>query len=93
MFASIADFLLLSAAVAAAEPVLPQAEAHDTEASWRQPVRPFALADHSWYVGTEGLSAVLVKTPKGAVLIDGGLPRTCSCATCRSWACSPATSN
>ena len=36
---------------------------------------PFALADNSWYIGTEGLSAVLVKTPEGAVLIDGGLPQ------------------
>jgi metallo-beta-lactamase class B len=75
MFKLIGCSLLLSGAVVAAEPVLPQAEAHDTEARWRQPVRPFALADHTWYVGTEGLSAVLVKTPQGAVLIDGGLPQ------------------
>lgn len=67
--------LLFSAHASAAEPVLPQLPAYETEDSWRQPVPPFALADHSWYVGTEGLSAVLVKTPQGAVLIDGGLPQ------------------
>lgn len=67
--------LLLSACALAAEPVLPQLKAYETEDSWRQPVPPFALADNSWYIGTEALSAVLVKTPQGAVLIDGGLPQ------------------
>jgi metallo-beta-lactamase class B len=66
---------LFTAHAIAAEPVLPQLQAYETEDSWRQPVAPFALADNSWYVGTEGLSAVLIKTPAGAVLIDGGLPQ------------------
>jgi metallo-beta-lactamase class B len=65
----------LIAAASAAEPVLPQLQAYEAEASWRQPIAPFALAEHSWYVGTAGLSAVLIKTPQGAVLIDGGLPQ------------------
>lgn len=59
----------------AAEPVLPQLRAYETDDSWRQPVTPFRIADHSWYIGTHGLSAVLVKTPQGAVLIDGGMPQ------------------
>jgi metallo-beta-lactamase class B len=59
----------------AAEPVLPQLEAYEVKESWRQPVAPFRIADHSWYVGTAGLSAVLVKTDAGAVLIDGGMPQ------------------
>jgi metallo-beta-lactamase class B len=67
--------LLLSVAASATEPVLPQLKAYETEDSWRQPVPPFALADHSWYIGTAGLSVVLVKTAQGAVLIDGGLPQ------------------
>lgn len=66
---------LLSACAFAAEPVLPQLKAYETDDSWRQPVPPFALGDNSWYIGTEGLSTVLVKTPQGAVLIDGGLPQ------------------
>jgi metallo-beta-lactamase class B len=73
--ASIPGALLLSVAVFAAEPVLPQLKAYETDDSWRQPVPPFALAEHSWYIGTAGLSVVLVKTPQGAVLIDGGLPQ------------------
>jgi len=68
--------LLLAPCLApAAEPVLPQLEAYEVKESWRQPVAPFRIADHSWYVGTAGLSAVLVKTDAGAVLIDGGMPQ------------------
>ncbi len=63
------------ASLHAAEPVLPQLRAYETEDSWRQPVPPFRIADNSWYIGTEGLSAVLVKTAAGAVLIDGGMPQ------------------
>jgi metallo-beta-lactamase class B len=67
--------LLLCGAAHSAEPLLPQLKAYETQASWRQPVAPFAFAEHSWYIGTGGLSVVLVKTPHGAVLIDGGLPQ------------------
>jgi metallo-beta-lactamase class B len=42
--------------------------------NWRVPVTPFQLADHTWYIGTEGLSSVLIKTEAGAILIDTGLP-------------------
>lgn len=59
----------------AAEPVLPQGRGYETPEYWRQPVAPFALAQRSWYIGTAGLSAVLIKTDAGAVLIDGGLPQ------------------
>lgn len=67
--------LAFSGAAPAAEPPLPQLEAYTVQDSWRQPVAPFALADKSWYIGTAALSAVLVKTPRGAVLVDGGLPQ------------------
>lgn len=56
--------------------LLPQLQAYETpDDSWRQPVEPFRIAEHTWYIGTEGLSALLVKTPEGAVLIDGGMPQ------------------
>jgi metallo-beta-lactamase class B len=71
----IALALFLALPAFAAEPVLPQQKAYETEDVWRQPVPPFALAEHSWYIGTAGLSVVLVKTAQGAVLIDGGLPQ------------------
>jgi metallo-beta-lactamase class B len=47
---------------------------YDSPDSWRQPVTPFQIADRSWYIGTAGLSAILIKTDAGAILIDGGLP-------------------
>jgi len=72
---TLACCLLLPGAAQAAEPVLPQLQAYETDEEWRRPVAPFALADHSWYIGTGGLSVLLVKTPQGAVLIDGGLPQ------------------
>ncbi|MDY0023282.1 MAG: subclass B3 metallo-beta-lactamase, partial [Arenimonas caeni] len=43
---------------------------------WNEPQAPFRLHGDSWYVGTRGLSAVLVATSDGLVLIDGGLPQS-----------------
>ncbi|MFD0740445.1 subclass B3 metallo-beta-lactamase [Lysobacter koreensis] len=60
---------------AGAEPVLPPSQAYQTRDSWRQPVPPFRIAERTWYIGTAGLSALLVKTEAGAVLIDGGMPQ------------------
>ena len=57
----------------AAEPFLPQASAYLTRDSWRQPVAPVRIAAHTWQIGTAGISAVLIKTDAGAVLIDGGV--------------------
>ena len=70
-------FLLLCAcgSVAAGEPVLPQAKAYTTPDAWRQPVAPVRIADHTWQIGTAGITALLVKTSEGALLIDGGLPQ------------------
>jgi metallo-beta-lactamase class B len=65
----------LSTSARAAEPPLPQLPAFEVKDSWRQPIAPVQLADHTWYVGTAGLSALLVKTDAGAILIDGGMPQ------------------
>lgn len=59
----------------AVEPVLPQLQAYEVKDAWRQPVAPFQIADHTWYIGTEGLSALLIRTAQGAILIDGGMPQ------------------
>ncbi|WP_309646327.1 subclass B3 metallo-beta-lactamase [Phenylobacterium sp.] len=45
-----------------------------TPPSWTRATEPFAIADNLYYVGTEGLSAFLITTPKGHILIDGALP-------------------
>jgi metallo-beta-lactamase class B len=45
-------------------------------AEWNAPQRPFRLFGNSYYVGTNGLSAILVTSSAGHVLIDGGLPES-----------------
>jgi len=59
----------------AAETLLPQGSAYQTPDAWRQRVTPVRIADHTWAIGTAGITALLVKTDAGALLIDGGLPQ------------------
>ena len=59
----------------AAVPPLPQLEAYTVRESWRQPIAPVRIADRTWQIGTAGLTALLVVTDDGAVLIDGGMPQ------------------
>lgn len=44
-----------------------------TPAAWRQPVKPFRIVGDVYYVGTKGLAAYLIKSPQGAILLDGTL--------------------
>ena len=48
----------------------------DACAEWNQPFEPFQIWGNTWYVGTKGLSAILVTSDKGHILIDGGLPQS-----------------
>ena len=43
---------------------------------WNAPVKPFNVFGNTWYVGTAGLSAVLVTSPQGHILLDGALPQS-----------------
>ncbi|MGL6161695.1 subclass B3 metallo-beta-lactamase [Microbulbifer sp.] len=54
---------------------LPQLQAYEVPAEWRQPVEPLRIAEHTWQIGTAGLSAILLKGSEGAILIDGGMPQ------------------
>lgn len=45
-------------------------------AEWNAPQRPFRIFGNTYYVGTHGLSAILVTSDAGNVLIDGGLPES-----------------
>ncbi|AWH53602.1 subclass B3 metallo-beta-lactamase [Stenotrophomonas sp. ESTM1D_MKCIP4_1] len=65
----------LPLAATAAEPVLPQLKAYTVDDAWLQPVAPLQIADHTWQIGTAQLTALLVQTPQGAVLLDGGMPQ------------------
>jgi metallo-beta-lactamase class B len=80
--------LLVFAAAAAAgvRPVAGQAPARQVDrpdtlqcsscAEWNAPQRPFQIFGNTYYVGTHGLSAILVTSLSGHVLIDGGLPES-----------------
>jgi predicted alpha/beta superfamily hydrolase/glyoxylase-like metal-dependent hydrolase (beta-lactamase superfamily II) len=41
-------------------------------ADWFAPQEPFAVYGNTYYVGTGGISAVLITSPAGHILIDGG---------------------
>jgi metallo-beta-lactamase class B len=44
-------------------------------ANWAEAQEPFRVYGDTYYVGTQGLSAILVTSPQGHVLIDGTLPQ------------------
>jgi metallo-beta-lactamase class B len=48
----------------------------DNCATWNQPVKPFNIYGNTWYVGVDGLSSVLITSPRGHVLVDGALPQS-----------------
>jgi len=48
----------------------------DSCEDWSQPQAPFNIYGNTWYVGTSGLSSILITSPAGHVLLDGGLPQS-----------------
>jgi metallo-beta-lactamase class B len=45
-------------------------------APWNAPLEPFRVFGNTYYVGVAGLSAVLVTSDHGLILLDGGLPQS-----------------
>lgn len=45
-------------------------------AEWNAPQAPMRLFGNTYYVGTHGLTALLITSPEGHILIDGGLPNS-----------------
>jgi metallo-beta-lactamase class B len=43
---------------------------------WNKEQAPFQIFGNTYYVGTRGLGAVLITSPQGHVLVDGGLPQS-----------------
>lgn len=41
---------------------------------WGDPAPPAHVFGNTWYVGTCGITTLLVQTPDGLVLLDGGIP-------------------
>ncbi len=44
--------------------------------AWNVPVEPFHIIGNVHYVGAAGVSAFLIVTTEGSILLDGGLPET-----------------
>jgi metallo-beta-lactamase class B len=57
----------------AAQPATPPCTAC---AEWNVSQKPFKIYGNTWYVGTHGLSSILITSPAGHILIDGGLPES-----------------
>ncbi len=45
-------------------------------AGWNEPQPPFRIHGSTYYVGTRGLSALLITSSEGHVLLDAGLPES-----------------
>ena len=43
---------------------------------WNAPLDPFRVFGNTYYVGTAGLSSVLITSDRGHILLDGGLPQS-----------------
>lgn len=43
---------------------------------WNKPREPFKIYGNTYYVGTDGLSAILIAGDQGLVLLDGGLEQS-----------------
>lgn len=58
-------------AYAGANDVSPDALACAADAGWNDPATPLRIYGNTWYVGTCGISALLVTSPQGHILVDG----------------------
>jgi metallo-beta-lactamase class B len=48
----------------------------DSCPAWNERRAPFLIVNNTYYVGVAGLSSLLVTSPQGHVLVDGGLPQS-----------------
>jgi len=70
--------LLFASTNATAARVAPDETPIDCDhcADWNQPQAPFRIFGNTYYVGTHGLSSVLITTKNGLILLDGDLPQS-----------------
>ena len=67
-------FLLSACGPRALEP--DEAINSDNSDGWNEAQDPFRILGNTWYVGTKGLTSLLIQTDDGLILIDGGLPQS-----------------
>jgi metallo-beta-lactamase class B len=66
----------LAAAVASAQITPDEAKSCTLCEQWNQPREPFRIFGNTYYVGTTELSAILIRTTDGLILLDGALPQS-----------------
>ncbi len=57
-------------------PTIAIAQSDPTSRSWNQPVEPFRIAANLYYVGASDVTAYLLTTRQGHILLDGGFEET-----------------
>jgi len=57
-------------------PVAIDAQRDETSRSWNRPVKPFRIIGNVYYVGAFEVSAFLITTPQGHILLDSGFAET-----------------
>src|SRR5688572_30043595 len=68
--------LRAGATIALLLPALAAAQADPVSRSWNQPVAPARLIGNIYYVGASGVTAFLITSDSGHILIDGGFAET-----------------
>ena len=44
--------------------------------AWNEPIDSLRILGNTWYVGTDGLTSLLIEAGDGLILVDGGLPQS-----------------
>jgi metallo-beta-lactamase class B len=73
--AFIASLFSLALPLAASAADAPAAKACAADAGWNEPATPLRVYGNTWFVGTCGISALLVTSDAGHILIDAGTPQ------------------
>jgi metallo-beta-lactamase class B len=76
IFAAAVAVALVSRSAAAQATDTARARACPSCAEWNAPHVPLRVFGNTYYVGTAGLGSILITSPAGHVLIDGGLPES-----------------
>jgi metallo-beta-lactamase class B len=66
----------LGLVVIACSPVAAQPQTEDWRVAWNRPVEPFRVVGNVYYVGVANVTSILIATPQGHILLDGGFPES-----------------
>jgi metallo-beta-lactamase class B len=73
---TLAAFLLAFASLAPGQSTTPASSSCADCPVWNEPQQPFRIYGNTYYVGTRGLTSILLTSKAGHILIDGALPES-----------------